>query len=210
MALQTRCHFNTILGDFSRLRCVVARQRDHFCHRSKILKDSKFVNLGHAFYPKTLNMTIYTAGYEGTEITAFATFLKSKKIKLVIDIRKTPLSRKKGFSKRKLAENLKLKGLDYSHMPGLGVPGEWRKLAKSNFISREKMFDDYVKKILPLHQQELDEIISKSKETTVALLCFESDALDCHRSFVTSNLKRKVKSLKIVHLKSLGMKIKAR
>ena len=142
-------------------------------------------------------MKLRTVGYESCDILPFVTYLKSQKVDLVIDIRKNPLSRKKGFSKNKLAENLKTKKIQYLHMPGLGVPSAWRKLAKAHFISREKMFNDYVKKILPLQKNDLTEILRLAKINSVTLLCYEADALDCHRNYVAKNLKRKAKGLQM-------------
>jgi uncharacterized protein (DUF488 family) len=143
---------------------------------------------------------LFTVGYEGCEVREFVDFLASKKIQQVVDIRKNPLSRKKGFSKNKLAESLKQKKIAYLHVGALGVPSAWRKLAKQHFITREKMFSDYVGKILPAHQKELDEIYIRAKASNVALLCYEADALDCHRNYAAQNLRKQNRTLRVVHL----------
>lgn len=49
-------------------------------------------------------MDLFTVGYEGLEIDDFTKFLKRHRIQLVADLRKNPVSRKRGFSKHKLAE----------------------------------------------------------------------------------------------------------
>lgn len=138
-------------------------------------------------------MKLFTVGYEGTHIEEFADFLKAKGVKLVADVRKNPISRKKGFSKNKLAENLRLKGIDYVHRPGLGVPSAWRKLNKDKKLSRAKMFRDYEEKILPEHEAEILELCALMKSGGLALLCYEADAADCHRSWVVAEMKRKCK-----------------
>ena len=87
-------------------------------------------------------MKLYTVGYESCDIEDFTEFLRKHKIRQVADLRKNPVSRKKGFSKSRLAENLALKKIDYLHLAALGVPREWRKLAKEEKITRKKMFSD--------------------------------------------------------------------
>ena len=49
---------------------------------------------------------LYTIGYEGRKIDEFVVNLKSSHVKMLIDVRELPLSRKKGFSKNKLKEKL--------------------------------------------------------------------------------------------------------
>ncbi len=150
-------------------------------------------------------MTLYTVGYEGLDIDEFCEALKKNRIELVVDVRKNPVSRKKGFSKRLLAENLQNFKIEYEHLGGLGVPSEWRKQAKEEIITRKKMFRDYVKKILPDHDDELNQIRKLMKKKRLALLCYEADATDCHRSLVSSEiLKREGKRLVIKNLQILS------
>ncbi len=132
--------------------------------------------------------------------------LKKNKIKLVADLRKTPLSRKPGFSKKRLAEGLALSKIAYIHLPGLGVPALWRKKAKLHLITRKKMFKDYVNKVIPEHEAEiliLCENISKQK---TALLCYEAEASDCHRHFVAIELQKLIKNLTVTDLKLTSVK----
>jgi uncharacterized protein (DUF488 family) len=146
-------------------------------------------------------MVLYTVGYEGCEISEFVTFLAKKKIEVIADVRKNPISRKKGFSKNKLAAHLREKQIDYVHFKGLGVPSEWRKRAKAKLITRERMFEDYKEKILPEHTEELSEIRKLASEKKLALLCYEHEADDCHRHQVSDRLKRAAKGrLKVVDL----------
>lgn len=151
---------------------------------------------------QTQSMKIYTVGYEGCDIQEFVEFLHKNKIKEVADLRKNPLSRKKGFSKNKLAENLATKKIRYLHLPNLGVPSPWRKQAKAELITRKKMFSDYVKLILPEASLELKDLLALTQKTKLAVLCYEAEALDCHRHFVAEKLKKMSKGkLEIVDLK---------
>lgn len=145
-------------------------------------------------------MKIYTIGYEGHDIEEFCEFLKKKKISLVADVRKNPVSRKKGFSKNKLAEALKPFGIEYIHFPELGVPSAWRKLAKEHVITREKMFKRYENEILDKAETSLEKLYKSAKGQKMALLCFEAEHSDCHRFFVAEKLENAHPKTETVHL----------
>lgn len=147
-------------------------------------------------------MKIFTVGYEGWEIEDFTRFLKKNKIKIVIDTRKNPLSRKKGFSKNKLAEQLGIKKIEYLHLRNLGTPTEWRKLEKIGKLTRQKMFQMYVEKILPQVPDDLRLVEKLAQQKNVALLCYEADACDCHRFFIAKKISKQKKN--IVHLRKEG------
>ncbi|UYL09690.1 DUF488 domain-containing protein [Bdellovibrio sp. SKB1291214] len=158
-------------------------------------------------------MTIYTVGYEGCDIDEFVAGLVKNKIKRIIDIRRNPVSRKKGFSKNKLAAELQKVGIEYSYLgKELGVPSAWRKAAKEHLITRKKMFNDYKTKILPKHPKQVEEVIElSSKRGRSALLCYENEATDCHRHYLTEKIKTKLPETKVKDInvlpktKSLGL-----
>lgn len=146
---------------------------------------------------------LYTVGYEGLDIDDFVSFLARKKIKRIIDVRKNPISRKKGFSKNKLAAALAEKKIDYVHFPALGTPSAWRKLEQKHLITREKMFEDFAEQIIPQAQDDIAKIRDLLKEKNSALLCYEADHTDCHRDFVAKEIKKKERGkVELVHLES--------
>ena len=76
----------------------------------------------------------------------------------MIDVRKNPISRKKGFSKTKLSEQLKEHGIKYFHLPNLGIESSLRKtLSMKEPETYEKLFDYYDRVIIPSAE---DSIIS--------------------------------------------------
>jgi len=148
-------------------------------------------------------MTVFTVGYEDFQIDKFVEFLRGKKIEEVADVRKNPVSRKKGFSKNKLAAALAGAGISYLHYGDLGVPKAWRDQNKDHKLSRERMFKKYETEILPRQTAALSHLMTEIKAKKVALLCFESEPTECHRSFVAKNLKRKSRGkLKLIDLYS--------
>lgn len=148
------------------------------------------------------SLKLYTVGYEGQDIDNFVQGLKKKRVKTIADLRKNPLSRKPGFSKKRLAAALESVGIDYIHYPGLGVPSEWRRQARAGLMTRNEMFRRYEKQILPKHDDELSAIMTGIAQPGYAILCYEADASDCHRRSVADKIqKRKRRKVEIVDLK---------
>ena len=79
------------------------------------------------------------------------------------------------------------------------------------FLARDRMFADYVKKILPIAKDELADLLILAKTKKLAILCYEADALDCHRHFVGVALKKMAKGkLKVDDLKPLSKSVARR
>jgi hypothetical protein len=69
---------------------------------------------------------LYTVGYEGRTAGELVTLLSQAAVDVLVDVRLTPLSRKPGLSKRRLAAALAAAGVDYLHLPALGNPRDNR------------------------------------------------------------------------------------
>ena len=67
-------------------------------------------------------MTVVTIGYEGRQLDEFVAELSNRRVEIVFDVRENAISRKLGFSKRRLGEALAVAGIDYRHQPALGNP----------------------------------------------------------------------------------------
>ena len=76
-------------------------------------------------------MTFYTIGYEGLSIDKFFSCLHINNIKILADVRESPVSRKPGFSLKKLQEKSASVGISYVHFQELGCPPEIRDRYKS-------------------------------------------------------------------------------
>lgn len=127
--------------------------------------------------------TVYTIGYEGTDIERFINTLKAVGIEAVADVRAVPLSRKKGFSKNSLRDNLEAAGIKYISVKALGDPKEGREAAKSgDYIRFRKIYSRHVGQ--PESVEAVEFLAQVSKEQVVCLLCFERDPKTCHRIIV--------------------------
>ncbi len=81
---------------------------------------------------------IYTIGYEGKTVSNFIDILQKHGIKLLVDVRELPLSRKNGFSKTKLKEALNKVGIEYVSFKELGAPKDLRHELKDKNIKFEE------------------------------------------------------------------------
>lgn len=112
----------------------------------------------------------------------------------VCDVRRNPISRKKGFSKGPLRLGLTEAGIQYEHLPELGIAAERRKNLATP-AAREALFAEYERDDLPRQTKALERIAAWAKKERVALLCFERDPADCHRSRVAAALQADIEDL---------------
>lgn len=108
-------------------------------------------------------------------------------VTVLCDVRRTPLSRKKGFSKGPLRVAVEAEGIRYEPLPELGIAPEARKKASSP-AARAALFAEYERDV-PGLKKPLAKLAGwlRSGER-VALLCFERDPADCHRSRIPAAL----------------------
>lgn len=131
--------------------------------------------------------SLYTVGYEGSDINAFLHNVEVHGIKLIIDVREKPISRKKGFSKNSLRAALNEKGIDYIHVPELGSPKEIRDKLHETWDYNEffQQYRLYVSSEIDSIMGVLD-LVEKNKS---CLLCFEHDPKTCHRSIIAEYMQ---------------------
>lgn len=132
--------------------------------------------------------SLFTIGYEGMSIDGFLALVKEKHIERIIDVRRNPVSRKRGFSKTALSTVLQENGINYTHMIVLGTPQELRKTLKedSDYDNFFIEVEDYIKEQTDALQTAMDLALSQ----TCALLCFERKPSECHRSVVAVEIVR--------------------
>lgn len=123
---------------------------------------------------------IATIGYERDTPEGFLRRLEADGVGVLCDVRRDPVSRKRGFSKRALAESCVRAGLRYEHLPHLGIAREKRR-AIGTPAEREAVFDEY-EAGLRADRGTLAVIRAwvESGER-VALACYERDPAECHR-----------------------------
>lgn len=142
-------------------------------------RDLGIRNSYHA-YSRTVN--IYTVGYEGLGPEEFLRQLRRARVRVVVDVRDVPLSRKHGFSKTVLAEALCAAGIEYLHVRSLGCPKPIRDQYRA-----DRDWNAYTvafMKHLRQQGQAVSDLAGLCEDRAAALLCYEADAGFCHRTYV--------------------------
>jgi uncharacterized protein (DUF488 family) len=128
-------------------------------------------------------MKIFTIGYEGATMDEFLTALGDAGVERVIDVRALPLSRRPGFSKTPLRAALAEAGIDYVHLKALGTPAEGRSAAKrGDRVTLERVY--HAQLGLPEAILAAEQMKRLAAEKPSALLCFERDPANCHRTLL--------------------------
>jgi uncharacterized protein (DUF488 family) len=131
--------------------------------------------------------TFFTIGYEGSSIDNFITTLQQAGVKVLIDVRDVPLSRKRGFSKTSLAAHLEANGISYVHLRGLGDPKPGREAARAGQYSLfRRIFGHHME--TETAQRDLEKAVELVKKHPSTLMCFEKEHCQCHRSIVASHI----------------------
>jgi len=142
--------------------------------------------------------TLFTLGYEGIHFEEFINKLIRNHVKLLCDVRRNPLSRKFGFSQRGLAALLPKMGIQYQHLPELGIESESRKQLNT-MSDYEALFAKY-RETLPDRMSGLNRVMEMlDQQKRIALTCFEKEPHCCHRHCVSDFLAGR-HGLSVVHL----------
>jgi Domain of unknown function DUF488 len=124
-------------------------------------------------------------GYEGRTIDEFVADLVQRGISRVVDVRLTPVSRKPGFSKNALQQELADRGIAYEHRPELGNPPDNRPGFGGNALELSAARAAYAMLLRrPEAAAALDDLVEIGGREAVAVLCFEADEERCHRHVI--------------------------
>ena len=133
---------------------------------------------------------LMTIGYEGMSIDAYLNKLIENNVTALVDVRKNPISRKFGFSKRILNNYVNKAGLEYYHLPDLGIASHLRKDLNGP-ASYQTLFELYEKQILPEQKSALKMLKTITQvQKRIALTCFEADHTMCHRQKLVEVLQQ--------------------
>lgn len=139
--------------------------------------------------------TIVSAGYEGRSIEDFVRVLKRHRVELVVDVRLNAVSRKRGFSKTALTAALAAAGIEYRHETELGNPPENRDAFRAG---RPAARDYYRRHLENGAAASVQAIVDLVAHTRIALLCFEREHTECHRSCITDRIKGEYSAVAVV------------
>lgn len=143
-------------------------------------------------------MRLFTIGYEGISFEGYINRLIKNDIRLLCDVRKNPMSRKFGFSKSNLSTLLPKLGIEYLHVPDLGIESKKRTdlNTEADYI---QLLEEY-RETLPDKRESLhmlEDMLTNYKR--IALTCFEKEHESCHRHCVSDYMRRE-KGFGVYHL----------
>ena len=141
--------------------------------------------------PQTGSRSLMTIGYEGRTLEGYLNAVLKAGGTILCDVRRNPLSRKYGFSKKTLANACVGVGVRYEHLPELGIASEQRRNLHTD-ADYAALFAQYTRDALP-NQTPALEIVRDwvGQGERVVLTCFERSPDRCHRHCVADELGRR-------------------
>jgi len=128
---------------------------------------------------------VFTIGHSTHPLDAFIGLLKKNEVRHVLDVRTVPHSRRNPqFDKSVLPESLRVPGINYTHLPGLGglrhptrdsINKAWRNTSFRGFA-------DYMQ--TPEFEEGLLRILELADSEQCVLMCAEAVPWRCHRSLI--------------------------
>jgi len=183
------------------------RMEPYYGIRSKIIErfahDTPFLLRVKAIKKKIGNASrgLYTIGYEGLSIDSFVQHLIGNNITCLVDVRKIAFSMRREFCKTNLLNALQEAGITYIRMAEVGIPSKKRKELLP-LGEKDELFAWYKENILPQCPSYASHIADLVSKENIALMCYEKDPNDCHRSLFATYCKEQQPAISaIIHLR---------
>jgi uncharacterized protein (DUF488 family) len=156
-------------------------------------------------------MRLWTIGHSTRKIDQFTALLEENGIKLVVDVRSLPGSKRyPQFNKEALAELLDAHGIRYEHFPELGGRRKpkpdsrnttWRNASfrgYADYMETEE-FNKGVERLLDFVRHGTNPSERQTRETwPAAIMCAEAVWWRCHRALISDYLK--VRGIEVMHI----------
>jgi len=147
--------------------------------------------------------TLFTIGYEQRSLDEFVELLLEAKIDVLIDVRETAWSYKRGFSKSPLTTALTAVGIEYIHASFAGNPKPFRAVASSHAecLSLFAGYLDESADILGAFELLIQSVHAEGRRA--CLTCYERHPGDCHRGILAERWAAHQRR-RVVHLAPEG------
>lgn len=140
--------------------------------------------------PKGNKTVLFTIGYEGISLEEYLVRLLKNDVKVLVDVRNNPLSMKYGFSKSQLKKYCASLGIEYVHIPEVGIQSDQRQELNTQ-SDYDKLFAVYRKNNLSKTATSQNEILKLLKQhKRIALTCFEANICQCHRKHLAEAIEQ--------------------
>ena len=138
---------------------------------------------------------IISIGYEGKSVEELIALLGEHEVDVLVDVRENPISRKPGLSKRRFSELLSVEGIGYVHERSLGNPRDNRDAFRAGDAAARDYFEEHLDNGA---SEALRGVQDLAAEGRIALLCYEQDNEQCHRSLIIDRLHSSMSGLEII------------
>lgn len=148
-------------------------------------------------------LEIWTVGHSTRPIEELIEALRSFEIKVVIDVRSFPGSRRyPHFNKEQLKTSLAAAGIEYQHFPELGGRRPARP-DSHNMAWQNKTFRGYADHMdTEEFRGGITRLLEVARGPHTAIMCAEAVWWRCHRSLISDYLK--AKGVEVTHIMALG------
>ena len=137
---------------------------------------------------------VFTIGYEQATVPDVIAALQAAGVARVVDVRAVAASRRPGFSKTALGGALHEAGIAYEHLRALGTPKEGRDAARrGDQATLERVYAGQLE--LPEAQAAAAILLDRIDAEPTAVLCYEREPADCHRSMLLTAIAPDAKVL---------------
>jgi len=148
----------------------------------------------NSYKPSSHKIGLFTIGYEGISLEEYLNKLLREDIKVLCDVRKNSKSMKYGFSKNHLKSACEGLGIQFIHIPEVGINSDKRQELHVQ-ADYDQLFEEYNQTVIQetVTQQEfLIDLIKTYKR--VAITCFEADKCQCHRLHLANAVMKRPKA----------------
>jgi uncharacterized protein (DUF488 family) len=149
------------------------------------------------------DLEILTIGHSTRLIEELIAALRSFRIKVLVDVRTFPGSRRyPQFNREQLQVALAEAGIEYLHFPELGGRRNPRP-DSLNMVWRNKMFRGYADYMeTDEFRAGIERLLEVAKAGRTAIMCAEAVWWRCHRSLIADYLK--AKGVEVAHIMAAG------
>lgn len=143
---------------------------------------------------------LFTVGYAGQDLDSLLAMLAQHRVEVVVDVRRNPISRKKGFSRSALSAFLVASNLDYLHERELGVPSDLRTRLRDGEQDLSSYLGEF-RLYLLANGEAVDRLYRLVTARRCCLLCVERRSEECHRAVVAEAVaSRNGREIRVIHL----------
>jgi uncharacterized protein (DUF488 family) len=185
-------HFNLSKQQLIR---TVYENYPYYATRSRLMNNVGYSDLKNLVNEQTNHdktPTVFSIGYEMRSVDQLINELIMNNVQMIVDVRHNAFSMKRDFIGSTLEKFLSKVGIKYLHFKEVGIPSEIRnKYLKED---RDELLQEYYNYI-NIHKSSLNKIHKiYQKGYRIALLCFERNAFECHRSMILRYFSEQIDS----------------